>query len=151
VVHGSISKYVAMAKNSGRQTTYSRVQNELMGTIARIMADFECQVFFTENHSEAAMFIVKLHNKLHKPASSHGARAIRRVSTNDVRLDVLLSIPGIGREIGERMLEECGSIEEMLFPESLRMVKGLGEVMRTRVVNVFTSEEPVFVERRIKR
>jgi ERCC4-type nuclease len=68
-----------------------------------------------------------------------------------VRLDVLLSIPGIGREIGERMLEECGSIEEMLFPESLRMVKGLGEVMRTRVVNVFTSEEPVFVERRIKR
>ena len=47
VVHGSISKYVAMAKNSGRQTTYSRVQNELMGTIARIMADFECQVFFT--------------------------------------------------------------------------------------------------------
>ena len=151
VVHGSISKYVAMAKNSGRQTTYSRVQNELMGTIARIMADFECQVFFTENHSEAAMFIVKLHNKLHKPASSHGARAIRRVSTNELRLDVLLSIPGIGQEIGERMLEECGSIEEMLYPESLRLVKGLGEVMRSRVVNVFTSEEPVFVQRKIKR
>lgn len=151
VVHGSISKYVSMAKNSGRKTTYSRVQNELMGTIARIMADFECQVFFTENHSEAAMFIVKLHDKLHKPASSHGARAIRRVSTNDVRLDVLLAIPGIGKEIGERILEECGSIQEMLFPESLRMVKGLGDVMRSRIIKVLTEEEPVFVERRIRR
>ena len=122
-----------------------------MGTIARIMADFECQVFFTENHSEAAMFIVKLHDKLHKPASSHGARAIRRVSTNDVRLDVLLAIPGIGKEIGERILEECGSIQEMLFPESLRMVKGLGDVMRSRIIKVLTEEEPVFVERRIRR
>ena len=112
------------------------------------MADFDCQVFFTENTSEAAMFIVKLHDKLHKPASSHGARGIRRVSTNDVRLDMLVAIPGIGKELGERMLEKCGSIEEMAFPESLRAVKGMGDVMRKRVVNVITSEEPIHVERR---
>lgn len=148
VIHGSISKHVAMAKQNGKKITYSRVQNELTGTIARVMADFDCQVFFTENTSEAAMFIVKLHDKLHKPASSHGARGIRRVSTNDVRLDMLIAIPGIGKEMGERMLEKCGSIEEMAFSESLKAVKGMGEVMRKRVVEVITSEEPIHVERK---
>ena len=145
LIHGSIAKYIAMAKNNDKRVSYSRVQNELMGTIARIMADFDCQVFFTENTSEAAMFVVKLHDKLHKPASRHGAKALKRVSTNDVRLDMLLSIPGIGREMGERILEKCGSIEEMAYPESLKEIKGLGEVLRKRVVEVITSEEPVSI------
>ena len=149
LIHGSISKYIAMAKNNGQKvSSYSRIQNELMGTIARIMADFDVQVFFTENTSEAAMFVVKLHDKLHKPASRHGAKALKRVSTNDVRLDMLLSIPGIGMDMGERMLEKCGSIEEMAYPESLREIRGLGEVLRKRVVDVITSEEPVSIRSR---
>ena len=60
VIHGTIDKYVAIAKKNGRRITYSRVQNELTGTIARVMADFECQVFYTPNTSEAALFITQL-------------------------------------------------------------------------------------------
>ena len=108
VIHGDIPKYVAMAKSNGRRITYSRVQSELTGTIARIMADFDCQVFYTINVSEAALFITKLHNKLHKPASRHGARTIRRVASNDVRADMLLTIPGICNQMAPKMLEACG-------------------------------------------
>jgi len=152
VIHGSISKHVALAKRNGvKGVTYSRVQNELIGTIARVMADFECQVFYTETVSEAASFIIKLHDKLHKPASAHGARNIRRVSTNDVRLDVLISVPGIGRQMAERILEKCGSIEEALFEESLKGIKGLGPKIKSRLINVLTSEEPVHIERKIRR
>jgi|TARA_X000001382_G_scaffold97954_3_gene72326 ERCC4-type nuclease len=150
VIHGSIDKYVAMAKKNGKKVTYSRIQNELMGTIARVMSDFECQVFYTPNLSEAAMFVVKLHDKLHKPASKHGAHALRRVSSNDIRLDMLLAIPSIGREIAERLLEQCGSIEEMVFPESLKKVKGLGDTRRSLLVKVLTSEEEVRQARRKK-
>tara|TARA_R110002012_G_scaffold41648_2_gene113823 strand:+ start:5708 stop:6409 length:702 start_codon:yes stop_codon:yes gene_type:complete len=149
VVHGSIAKHVAMANRNGARLTHSRVQNELTGTIARIMADFDCQVFFTSNVSEAAMFITKLHNKLHKPASKHGAHAIRRVSTNDVRKDVLLAIPGLGSELVERLLEKCGSIEEMLFPESLKQIKGLGEKRRQLIIEVLTSEKAVHIQRTV--
>jgi ERCC4-type nuclease len=137
VIHGTIEKYVAMAKNNGRKVTYTRVQNELLGTIARVMSDFECQVFYTPNMSEASLFIVKLHDKLHKPASSHGARAIRRV--------------GLGKETVDNLLEKCGSLEEMCFPDSLKQVKGLGEVLRKRIIQALTSEEPMHVERRKKR
>jgi ERCC4-type nuclease len=97
--------------------------------------------------SEAAMFITKLHNKLHKPASKHGAQALRRVSTNDVRKDLLLSIPGIGPEIVDRLLEKCGSIEEMVFTESLKQVKGLGTRKRALIVEVLTSEAAVHIQR----
>jgi ERCC4-type nuclease len=140
-----------MAKNNGRKVTYTRVQNELLGTIARVMSDFECQVFYTPNMSEASLFIVKLHDKLHKPASSHGARAIRRVASNDVRADMLLAIPGLGKETVDNLLEKCGSLEEMCFPDSLKQVKGLGEVLRKRIIQALTSEEPMHVERRKKR
>lgn len=146
LIHGGIDKYVAMSKKNGKKLTYTRVQNELIGTIARIMSDFDCQVFFTPNLSEAALFVVKLHNKLHKPASAHGAKAIRRVSTNDVRKDMLLTIPGIGSQMADKLLKECGSIEEMCYPESLKMVKGLGEKGRKKVIEVLTSENAVHVE-----
>ena len=151
VVHGGIDKYVAMAKKTGKKVTYTRIQNELTGTIARIMSDFDCQVFYTPNLSEAALFITKLHNKLHKPASSHGARTIRRVASNDIRADMLLAIPGIGKDMADRILEECGSIEEMCFPESLKKIKGLGEVLRGRIIQALTSEDKMVVERKVKR
>jgi len=146
LIHGGIDKYVAMSKKNGKKLTYTRVQNELIGTIARVMSDFDCQVFFTPNLSEAALFIVKLHNKLHKPASAHGARAIRRVSTNDVRKDMLLTIPGVGSQMVDKLLTNCGSIEEMCFPESLKLVKGLGAKTRERIIEVLSSEDPVHVE-----
>lgn len=151
LVHGSVAKHVALAKNNGKRLTHTRVQNELTGTIARIMADFDCQVFYTPNVSEAALFVTKLHDKLHKPASSHGAKAVRRVSTNDVRKDVLLAIPGIGPDLVNRLLDKCGNIEEMMFPESLKQVKGLGEQRRRMIIDVLTSEDPVHIERTVRR
>ena len=61
-----------------------------------------------------------------------------------------MTVPGIGREIAERILEKCGSIEEMCFPESLKQIKGLGEVRRKLIVKILTSEEAVKQERRKK-
>ena len=119
VVHGDIAKYVAISKKQGRNITYSKVMNELLGTFARVMADFDCHIYRAKDTSEAAMFIAKLHSKMHKPASRHGARAVTRVSTNDVRADMLIAVPGFGPELVEKVLDKCGSIEEMLYPESL--------------------------------
>ena len=151
VVHGSIDKYVAIAKKNGKKVSYSRVQNELIGTLARLMSDFECQVFYCNNVSEAASFIVRLHDKLHKPASKHGAQSIRRVAYNDLRADMLATVPGIGMETAQKMLKKCGSIEEMCFPESLKEIKGLGTVRRKLVIDILTSEEPVRQERKVRR
>jgi ERCC4-type nuclease len=150
VIHGTVAKHLAVIKNKGARVSYSRIQNELTGTIARIMADFECQVFFAPTHGEVAQFIVKLHQKMHKAASRHGAKALRRVSTNDIRADVLLTIPGFGPELVEKLLQKCGSIEEMLHSQSLKEVRGMGSTLRARLIQVLTDEEPVKIQRRSK-
>ena len=62
-----------------------------------------------------------------------------------------MTIPGIGLEIAERILEKCGSIEEMCFPESLKQIKGLGEVRRKLIIKVLTSEDEVRQERRVRK
>jgi len=64
---------------------------------------------------------------------------------------MLMTVPGIGQETAEKLLEKCGNIEEMCFPESIKQVKGLGEVRRKMLVDVLTSEEPVRQERRVRR
>jgi ERCC4-type nuclease len=125
--------------------------NQLLGTFARISADFDCHIYRAKDYSEAAMFIAKLHSKMHKPASKHGARAVTRVSTNDVRADMLVAIPGFGPELVDKLLSKCGSIEEMLFPESLKQVKGMGATLRQRLLDVLTSEEPITVQKTYKK
>jgi ERCC4-type nuclease len=135
----------------GRKVSYSKVMNELLGTFARITADFDCHIYRAKDHTEAAMFIAKLHSKMHKPASRHGARAVTRVSTNDVRADMLVAVPGFGPELVQKLLERCGSIEEMLYPESLKQVKGLGATLRQRLLDVLTSEEPITVKKTYKK
>jgi len=152
VVHGDISKHARFIREQfNANIPISKLQETFTGFMARIMADFDCQVFYTNTTSEAAQFIVKLHDKLHKPASKHGAQTIRRVGSNDLRLDIIMTIPGIGREMAERILEKCGSIEEMCFPESLKQIKGLGEVRRNLIIKVLTSEEAVRQERKVRR
>jgi ERCC4-type nuclease len=150
LIHGTVKDYIAQVNNrGGKRLTYTKIQNQLTGTIARIMADFDCQVYRALNHSEGSVFICRLHDKLHKPASRHGAKVINKVSTNDVRKDVLLSIPGVGMQLAERLLESCGSLEEMCHEQSLREVKGLGKTLKNRIIETLTSEEEVSIKRRV--
>ena len=147
VVHGDIAKYVAMCKNQGRPTSYTKVLDMMLGIFARLTADFDCHIYRAKDYTEAGIFIAKLHAKMNKPASKHGAKAVTRVSTNDVRADMLVTIPGFGPDLVDKLLEKCGSIEEMLFPESLKQVRGMGTTLRQRLLNVLTSEEPIRIQK----
>ena len=91
--------------------------------------------------------MVALHEKTYKKASRHGAQAVRRVSTNDVRVDMMLTIPGVGAEMADAIIKACGSIEEAACGECLRDVPRMGKTLRNRVVDVLTSENEVRVEK----
>jgi ERCC4-type nuclease len=51
--------------------------------------------------------------------------------------------------MADRLLKECGSIEEMLYIESLKKVKGLGTKMAKRIVAVLTSEDVIHVQKKL--
>ena len=143
LIHGTIQAYVKMAKAHNPTVSYPKISAELTGLMARMIADFDVSLILFPNQSEAAQFIVRLIKKENKSASRHGVKAIRRSVSNDVRKDVLLSIPGIGPQLADRLLADVGSIEEMCFPESLRSVKGISKRLSDRIIQIFTSEEPI--------
>jgi len=147
VVWGDIGEHLRQLKARGSmKATYGRILKELNGGLARVVADFGCIVYRAPSLSEAAYFLTALHEKCHKPASRHGAKAVRRVSTNDVRLDAILTIPGIGQGMAESVLAACGSLEEAACGDCLRDVPRMGKVLRNRVMTVLTSEAPVTVQ-----
>ena len=148
VVWGNINDYVNRAKQRGSTITHSAALKQMTGFLGRIVADFGCLIYRAPNPSEAAAFMVALHEKTYKKASRHGAQAVRRVSTNDVRKDMLLTIPGVGAEMADAIIQSCGSIEEVACGECLRDVPRMGKTLRARVVNVLTSEEEVRVEKK---
>ena len=147
VVWGDINDYIYQAKARGSTVTHSAALKQMAGFLGRIVADFGCLIYRAPNVGEAAQFMVALHEKTYKKASRHGAQAVRRVSTNDVRLDMLLTIPGIGAEMADAIIKTCGSIEEAACGECLKEVPRMGKTLRNRVVDVLTSEEEVRVEK----
>tara|TARA_R110002020_G_scaffold351713_5_gene564904 strand:+ start:463 stop:1161 length:699 start_codon:yes stop_codon:yes gene_type:complete len=147
LVWGSVPNYVKQVKGRGGTLSVPMALKQLSGGLARVVADFGCLVYRAPDLTEASHFLVSLHEKSFKPASRHGAQAIRRVSTNDVRVDMLLTIPGVGPELVERILEACGCVEEVACVDCLKQVRGLGPVIRKRIIEAFTSEEPVKYER----
>jgi len=148
VVWGEVGAYVKQVQARGGSTSYSAATKQLAGGLARVAADFGCLVYRAEKLQEASYFIVGLHEKSYKKASRHGAQAVRRVSSNDVRVDMLRTIPGIGDEMVDNILSACGSIEEAACGDCLRNVKRMGKVLRGRVLEALRSEEPVLIDRR---
>lgn len=149
VVWGDVAAYLSQLKRRAPHSkmNFTRVSREVMSVLARITADFGFTVVRATNVLEASSYIVSLHDKLERPASRHGGRAVRRVSTNDVRADMLLTIPGFGEDMVDNLLKHCGSIEEMLEPDALKDVPRMGKVLRARLLEALSSEEPVKVER----
>ena len=148
VVWGEVGDYVKQVQLRGGSTNFSAATKQIAGGLARIAADFGCLVYRAPNLMEASHFIVGLHEKTYKGASRHGAQAVRRVSSNDVRVDMLRTIPGIGDEMVDNILSACGSIEEASCGDCLRDVKRMGKVLRGRVLEALRSEHPVLVDRR---
>ncbi len=149
LIWGDVATALAKMKKRNPHTkmTYTWLSRQLMSILAQVTADFGFDVIRATNVLEASSYIVSLHDKVERPATRHGAHAVRRVSTNDVRKDMLLTIPGFGHEMVDNLLESCGSIEEMLAPDSLKNVPRMGKVLRSRLIDVLTSEDEVRVER----
>ena len=148
LVWGDVGAYVKQVKARGGTTNYSAAVKQVSGGLARIAADFGCLTYRAPDLMEASYFMVGLHQKTYKSASRHGAQAIKRVSSNDVRVDMLRTIPGVGDEMVDNIISECGSLEEAACGECLKGVKRMGKVLRNRVIEALSSEDPVRIERR---
>lgn len=150
LVWGDMATYIRQAKSRGSSITFNQATKQLSGALGRIAADFGCLIYRGPSIMEAAHFLVALHEKTYKKASRHGAQSVKRVSTNDLRVDMLRIIPGVGDEMVDNILLACGSLQEAACGECLQQVPRMGKVLRNRVIEALTHEDPVVYERKKK-
>jgi len=82
-----------------------------------------------------------------KPINREAIRPelIKRVTTDDLRLDVLCSIKGVSYKKAKALIEKFGSIQEIgLHPvNEITTIDGIGEKTASRILEVLYSERKV--------
>lgn len=148
VIHGKVESYVSQIRNRGRKTSYASAEAQFIGSLARFDVDFDLTIMHFPTSSAAARWIVKRCQKDGTLGRTNTYRAMRRTSSEDVRVDALRGA-GCSEAIAKRLLEEFGSLAELAgatVPELMRL-EGIGKVRAKQIVKVFNSESSVVKEK----
>ena len=151
VIHGTMLEAVDkfMTHSSGGNSNYRSksvwLRQKFMGAIGRIRLDYDVDVIWKDNQTnviEELMVIIKM---------SPNKRAmieptiIKKITTEDIRVDMLCMLKGLTRAKARLLLEDFGSIMEIGENEitDILKTKGVGKVTAERLLNILNSEEKV--------
>jgi ERCC4-type nuclease len=121
------------------------LNNKFLGAIGRITLDTDIKAFWVPTEEEASLIITAICKM--KPIQRDVIRPeiFKRISTDDLRLDVLTSIKGVSIKKAKLLIKEYGSIMEIgeQTEEELQYLDGVGQVLATRILNTLNSEKKV--------
>ena len=149
-IDSAITKYLKniKAKPSWTKPTEQRKQylhNKFMGAVGRIILDTDCNVILTSNEKMGAKIICSVFKMKPIDREVYRPRLIKqkKISTTDLRIDVLTTIKGISEEKAKLLIQEFGSIMEIgeASVSELCKLKGMGETLANRILNTLNSEE----------
>lgn len=150
IIYGSLDEGIlTIIENSkSKMPLVSRrimLHNKFLGAIGRIVLDMDIKPIWVSSEEEAASIITGV-SKM-KPIKRNTIRpeVFKRVTTDDLRLDVLTSIKGVSIKKAKEMISEFGSIMEIgeCSEYQLQVIEGIGEVLAKRILSTLNSEEKV--------
>ena len=119
--------------------------NKFLGAIGRITLDTDVKAFWVPTEREAALIITSVCKM--KPIDRDVIRpqVIKRISTDDLRIDVLTSIKGISVKKAKALLKKFGSIAEIAHTPAneINSIDGIGPTIASRVLEVLNTENRV--------
>ena len=123
---------------------FNTISNKFHGAIGKIMLDMDSSVLWVKNANTAAHMICVVCKMQPIARDVYNPRLIkqRRISTTDLRLDVLTTIKGISEKKAKLLIKEFGSIMEIgeTEPKEIAMLDGFGKVLAERIHGVLNSE-----------
>ena len=150
IVYGSITEAIAtvLENSKTKMSPQGRalvMNNKFIGAIASISLDTDTQIMWLEDENQAAQIIASfckvkpLNRKIPSP------EIIKRVATDDLRVDVLCTIKGISNKKAKLLLKEFCSIQEigMHSKEDLMKIEGIGEKTASMLLDVLYHERKV--------
>ena len=121
------------------------LNNKFLGAIGRIVLDTDAKPFWVKSEEEAALIITAV-SKM-KPITSEtiAPQIFKRITTDDLRIDLLSSIKGVSIKKAKQMINQYGSIMEIgeCSAYELQAIEGIGETLAKRIISTLNSEEKV--------
>jgi ERCC4-type nuclease len=147
IVHGSFDKafrkFVSHAKTKvDARTLRMLTWKKFYGAIGRIILDTDCSIIWVKDEKVAAEVICTVCKMQPHKREIYTPRIVKRISTTDLRVDVLTTIKGISLGKAKLMLDKFGSIMEIgeASVEELCELEGVGKTLAERVINTLNQE-----------
>tara|TARA_R110000744_G_scaffold7587_3_gene26340 strand:- start:7 stop:696 length:690 start_codon:yes stop_codon:yes gene_type:complete len=121
------------------------LNNKFLGAIGRITLDTDIKPFWVTSEEEAALIITAVCKM--KPITREAIEpsVFKRLTTDDLRLDVLSGIKGVSIKKAKELIKIYGSIMEIgeCSAYELQAIEGIGETLAQRILTTLHSEEKV--------
>lgn len=152
IVHGSmesaINKWVEHTRKpfqTNNHNLYRVARNKFYGAFGKIILDLDCNIIWTPSEKVAAKLIAVVCKMKPIDRDVYIPRIIkkRKITTTDLRIDILTTIKGVSEKKAKKLIETYGSIMEIgeTSPEEIQKLDGFGAVLAERIRNVLNSEE----------
>ena len=121
------------------------LNNKFLGAIGRIVLDTDIKPFWVRTEEEAALIITAISKMKPLTRDTIAPQIFKRITTDDLRLDLLSSIKGVSIKKAKELIKQFGSIMEIgeCSEFELQSIEGIGETLAKRILSTLHSEEKV--------
>lgn len=121
------------------------LNNKFLGAIGRITLDTDIKPFWVQSEEEAALIITAVCKMKPLTRETIEPQVFKRITTDDLRIDLLSSIKGVSIKKAKLLIKQYGSIMEIgeCSAFELQAIEGIGETLAKRIISTLNSEEKV--------
>ena len=150
VIYGNIDeattkiiKYIKTDSNTSRIQLKNKLALQFKGAIGRLRLDYGINVIWRDTVEDAAEELITLAKMIPVQRKIIAPTSLKRVSTGDIRVDMLTSIKGVSQNKAKELLNKYGCIMEIgdCKASELTIIKGIGDTVANRIINILNSEK----------
>lgn len=150
IIYGSIEEAIFNAKRYSKSKIPEPARtimltNKFYASIGRIVLDTDIKPFWVATEEEAARIITSICKMKPVVRENIKPELFKRITTDDLRLDMLTCIKGISEKKAKALIKEFGSIMEIgeCSEFELQAIEGIGGTLAERILATLNSEEKV--------
>jgi len=149
IVHGSFDSAVRKLMEYNKSTMNKATQRVLLkkkfyGAMGKIILDTDCSLLWFKDALTAADMICVVCKMQPHDRDVYTPRIVKakKISTTDLRIDVLTTIKGLSEKKSKMVIDKLGSIMELgeATPNELCALDGIGSVLANRIHDTLNSE-----------
>lgn len=147
IIHGSLHEALQYPKYVKMQISERLLKNKFYGAIGKLTLDTDCKVFWVENPKKAAKIVATICKMRPINRQVIQPSLLKRITTDDLRIDMLCTIKGVSKSKAEKIIKEFGSVMEVgeSNVDELSSIDGIGPTIAKRIIDTLNSEDRVIV------